>query len=76
LKLVIFAKAQRTAVAANAKPLANLLARPAAVSLTNNARILRNNFSQQGLSHLAQNKSHVNKITPISLSFVASCYKG
>ena len=47
LKLVTFAKAQRTVVAVSAKPLANLLARQAAVSLTNSAKIATNNSAHK-----------------------------
>jgi hypothetical protein len=44
-----FAKARKTAVAANAKLLANPLARRLAVSLINNAKIKTNNRSLNGI---------------------------
>jgi len=47
LKLVIFATVQRTAVAANARPLASPLARPAAASLTSSAKAQRKASNQK-----------------------------
>jgi hypothetical protein len=44
-KLATSAKAQRTAVVVNAKLLANLLAKPAAASQTNNAKTKRSNLT-------------------------------